>query len=156
MKHHFTLTFKVPERRAVDVEQVASQISGSDFQVEPMVLGGTEFSVHFSREGDHTMDLLDFARQQVLNVIPDAELVCMDMTDEVPAMSMVDDITKLVVRACQLFGDSDLAHAWLSQPQADLDGQVPKVLMVAAEGRMAVSRILARLESRNNLKNLVG
>ncbi len=146
MKHHFTLTFKVPERQAVDVEHVASQISGSDFQIEPLALSGSEFSVHFSREGDHTIDLLDYARKQVLSVIPDAELVSMDMSDEPPMMSFVDDVTKLVIRACQLFEDPDLAHTWLNQPQDGLEGQVPKVIMVAAEGRTAVSRVLAKLE----------
>lgn len=148
MKHHFTLTFTVPERQAVDVERVANQIPGSDFHIEPKVLSGTEFSVHFSREGDHTMDLLDFARAQVLNAIPNAELVSMDMSDEPPLMSFVDDVTKLVVRACQIFGNPDLAHTWLSQPQVELKGQVPKVMMVDAEGRTAVSRLLAILESK--------
>ena len=147
MKHHFTLTFRVPARQSVDVKQVANQIPGSDFHIEPKALSGTEFSVHFSREGDHTMDLLDFAHSQVLNAIPAAELISMEMADEPPLMSFVDDVTKLVVRACQIFGNPDLAHTWLSQPQVELNGQVPKVLMVDAEGRTAVSRILATLET---------
>ena len=58
----------------------------------------------------------------------------------------VDDITKLVIRACQVLGDPELAHAWLNKPQSGLSGQVPKVLMVDAQGRTLVSRLLTTLE----------
>lgn len=147
MKHHFSLTFRVTERQTVDVKQVASQMSGSDFHVESGALDGTEFSVHFAREGDHASDLLGYAREQVLSAVPGAELVSMDMSEEPPMMGVVDDITKLVIRACQVFGDPELAHTWLSQPQDELDGSVPKVLMINAEGRTIVSRVLTRLEN---------
>ncbi len=149
MKHHFSLTFKVNEQRSVDVQQVASDITGSDFHVEPGSLNGTEFSVHFVREGDHAADLLDVAREQVMKAVPSAELISMDMSDELPIMSMVDDITKIVIRACQLLGEAELAHTWLNQPQELLSGRVPKVLMADAEGRMQVSRVLAKLEAKN-------
>jgi len=147
MKHHFSLTFKVAERQAVDVEHLASQISGSDFHVESGPMNGAEFSVHFVREGDHAADLLGYAREQVINAIPGAELISMDMSEEPPMMGAVDDITKIVVRACQVFGEPELAHTWLSQPQEQLNGQVPKVLMVDAEGRTIVSRVLTALEA---------
>ena len=149
MKHHFTLTFKVTERLAVDVDEVASQMSGSDFHVEHGPLVGTEFTVHFDREGEHAADLLSYAREQVLSAVPNAELVSMDMSEEPPMMGVVDDITKLVIRACQLFGDPELAHNWLSRPQETLHGNVPKVLMVSAEGRTKVSRILTKLEDKS-------
>lgn len=147
MKHHFSLTFRMNERQAVDVQRVAGGMSGSDFYVEPGHLNGTEFSVHFVREGDHAAELLDVAREQVLRAVPGAELVSMEMTDELPIMSMVDDITKLVIRGCQLFGDAELAHTWFNQPQDLLLGQVPKVLMVDAQGRTQVSRALSMLEN---------
>lgn len=147
MKHHFSLTFRVAERQAVDVRQVASQIAGSDFQVEPGAMNGTEFSVHFAREGDNATDLLNYAREQVIAAVPGAELISMDMSEEAPMMSAVDDITKLVIRTCQLFGDAESAHTWLSQPQEELDGNVPKVLMIDAEGRTIVSRALTKLEN---------
>ncbi|WP_196158342.1 MbcA/ParS/Xre antitoxin family protein [Reinekea sp. G2M2-21] len=148
MKHHFSLTFKVAERQAVDVDEVASQLSGSDFHVEPGPLSGTEFSVHFEREGDHAADLLSYAREQVLNAVPNAELVSMDMSEEPPMNGAVDDITKLVIRACQVFEDPELAHAWLNRPQELLNGTVPKLLMASAEGRTRVSRVLTTLESK--------
>jgi hypothetical protein len=148
MKHHFSLTFKVTERQAVDVEKVAHQLSGSDFHVESSPLNGAEFSVHFAREGDHAADLLDYAREQVINAVPGAELTSMDMSEEPPMMGVVDDITKVVIRACQLFQDPELAHTWLSQPQEQLQGHVPKVLMVEAEGRTLVSKLLTQLENQ--------
>jgi hypothetical protein len=149
MKHHFSLTFKVTERQAVDVQKVATQISGSDFHIEPGSLNGTEFSVHFAREGDHAADLLDYAREQVLSAVPGAELVSMDMTDELPMMGVVDDITKIVIHACKVFADNELAHTWLSQPQEQLHGNVPKVLMIDAEGRTMVSKLLTQLENQS-------
>ena len=148
MKHHFTLTFKVTERQTVDVKKVASQMSGSDFHVESGPLVGTEFTVHFDREGEHAVDLLGYAREQVLAAVPNAELVSMDMSDEPPMKGVVDDITKLVIRACQLFSDPELAHNWLNRPQESLHGNVPKVLMVSAEGRTRVSRVLTKLEHK--------
>lgn len=149
MKHHFTLTFRVNARQGVDVREVASQMSGSDFQVESEPLNGAEFSVHFEREGDNATDLLEYARDQVINAVPGAELVAMDMTEEPPIMGVVDDITKLVVRACQVFGDPELAHTWLSQPQDELNGSVPKVVMIDAEGRTTVARVLNRLKKES-------
>jgi len=146
MKHHFSLTFKVTERQAVDVKKVAQRIAGSDFHVETADLAGTEFSVHFAREGDHAADLLNYAREQVLNAMPGAELVSVDMSEEPPMTGAVDDITKQVIRACQVLGDPELAHAWLNKPQSGLSGQVPKVLMVDAQGRTLVSRLLTTLE----------
>lgn len=146
MKHHFSLTFRVQERQGLSVEDVASQMAGSDFHVEPMALDGTEFSVHFSRDGDSTIDLLNYAKEQVISAVPSAELVSMDMSEEPPMQSAVDDITKLVILACRVFGDPELAHTWLSQPQAELSGNVPKLLMVDAEGRTMVSRVLTALE----------
>jgi len=150
MKHHFSLTFKVPERLSVKVDEVASQISGSDFHIESNSVSGAEFSVHFIREGDNATDLLDYAREQVLSAIPAAELVSMDMSEEPPMMGVVDDITKIVVKACKVFENPDLAQTWLSQPQTELSGQVPKVLMVEAEGRTTVSKILAELNKTNS------
>jgi hypothetical protein len=149
MKHHFSLTFQVTERQALDVQEVATQMSGSDFHIEPGPLHGTEFSVHFAREGDHAADLLDYAREQVLSAVPGAELISMDMTDELPMMSMVDDITKIVIHACNVFQDIELAHTWLSQPQEQLHGNVPKVLMIDAEGRTMVSKLLTQLENQS-------
>ena len=145
MKHHFTLTFKMPERQPVDAQEVASQISGSDFHVESQAYNGGEFSVHFMREGQHASDLLEFAKQQVITAVPSAELVSMDMSEEPPMLGVVDDITKLVIKACLEFGDADLAHAWLSKPQKSLNGQIPKILMVEAEGRTTVARALQEL-----------
>lgn len=145
MRHHFSLTFKMPERQPVDAQEVASQISGSDFHVESQAYNGGEFSVHFMREGQHAADLLEFAKQQVVSAVPNAELVSMDMSEEPPMLGVVDDITKLVVKACLEFGDADLAHAWLSKPQKSLNGQIPKILMVEAEGRTAVARALQEL-----------
>jgi len=149
MKHHFSLTFRVTERQPVDVKKVAQGISGSDFHVETADLSGTEFSVHFAREGDHAADLLNFAREQVLNAMPGAELVSVDMSEEPPMTGAVDDITKLVIRACQVFGEPDLAHAWLNKPQSRLNGHIPKVLMVDAQGRTLVSRLLTALEIKD-------
>ncbi|MFQ3231475.1 MAG: hypothetical protein ACI9DO_002863 [Reinekea sp.] len=142
MRHHFTLTFRMAEHQPINVQEVASQISGSDFQVESQAYNGGEFSVHFMREGQHAADLLEFAKQQVISAVPSAELVSMDMSEEPPMLGVVDDITKLVVKACLEFGDADLAHAWLSKPQESLGGQIPKILMVEAEGRTAVARAL--------------
>lgn len=152
MKHHFSLTFRVSGRQGVNVDQVASQMIGSDFLVESESLNGTEFSVHFEREGGHSTDLLTYAREQVLKVVPQAELVSMDMSQKPTKMSMVDDITKLVIRAVQLFGDAELAHTWLSQPQDEVDGSVPKVLMIDPEGRTQVGRALTKLESETQAK----
>ena len=130
MKHHFSLTFRVAERQSVDVTEVASQMTGSDFHVEQGALNGAEFSVHFEREGDHATDLLSYAREQVMTAVPGAELVSMDMSEEPPMISAVDDITKLVIQACRVFDDADAAHTWLSQPQPEINGGVPKLLMV--------------------------
>lgn len=149
MKHHFSLTFRVNARQGVDVREVASQMSGSDFHVESEPLNGAEFSVHFEREGQNATDLLEYARDQVVNAVPGAELISMDMTEEPPIMGVVDDITKVVVQACQVFGDPELAHTWLSQPQDELGGRVPKVLMVDAEGRTTVSRAVNRLKQQS-------
>ena len=145
MRHHFTLTFKMAERQPVDVNEVASQIEGSDFHVESQAYNGEEFSVHFVREGQHATDLLEFAKQQVISAVPGAELVSMDMSEEPPMLGVVDDITKLVVKACSKFGDADLAHAWLSKPQEALNGQIPKILMIEAEGRTQVARALKEI-----------
>lgn len=110
-------------------------------------MNGTEFSVHFEREGGHSTDLLTYAREQVLKVVPQAELVSMDMSEQPTKLSMVDDITKLVIRAVQLFGEPELAHTWLSQPQDEVAGAVPKVLMIDPEGRTQVGRALTKLEN---------
>ena len=149
MKHHFTLTFRMAERQAVDVKEVASQMSGSDFHVESEALNNTLFSVHFTREGDHAVDLLELAKEQVLNAVPHAELVSMDMSEEPPMMGIVDDITKLVIQACHKFADVDLAHAWLSSPQSELNGQIPKILMTEPEGRTEVARVLSAIEYKS-------
>lgn len=146
MKHHFTLTFRVAKPQSVAASDVASRLSGSDFHVEANPAAGAEFSVHFEREGHHATDLMEYARDQVVQAVPGATLVSVDMTEEPPAMSLVDDITKLVIRACQLFSDAELAHAWLSRPQEALGGQVPKAIMTDAEGRTRVARVLAGLE----------
>ena len=145
MRHHFTLTFKMPERQPIDAQKVASQISGSDFHVESQAYNGGEFSVHFMREGQHATDLLEYAKHQVMSAVPSAELISMDMSEEPPMLGVVDDITKLVVKACLEFGDADLAHAWLSKPQQSLDGQIPKILMIEAEGRRTVARALQNI-----------
>ena len=147
MKYHFSLTFRVNESKMVDVSQVASEMPGSDFHVESDSLDGTEFSVHFSREGDHAVDLLNIAREQVLKAVPNAELLSMDMVDELPMMGVVDSITKVVVQACAVFKEPEMAHMWLSKPQPELNGQIPKALMVDAEGRTAVSKVLSQLVS---------
>lgn len=149
MKHHFTLTFRVNARQGVDVGQVARQMSGSDFHIESAPMNGTEFSVHFEREGSNAMELLEYARDQVTSAVPGAELIEMDMTEEPPMMGAVDDITKLVIHACRVFGDPELAHTWLSQPQEEIGGSVPKVLMIDAEGRTTISRVLTRLEKQS-------
>lgn len=148
MKHHFSLTFKVNERHVVDVDKVAGQMTGSDFHFESSPFNGTEFSVHFAREGANTTELLEYARHQVISVVPGAELVSMDMSEELPMMGAVDDITKIVIQACQVFKDPDLAHAWLSKPQETLHGQIPKVLMVDAAGRSSVSKVLTQIEAQ--------
>jgi hypothetical protein len=147
MRHHFTLTFRMAKHRPIDAREVASQMSGSDFHVESQAYNGEEFSVHFMREGQHAADLLDFAKQQVMSAVPGAELVSMDMSEEPPMLGMVDDITKLVIKACQVFDDAELAHAWLSKPQQSLDGQIPKILMIEAEGRTEVARALKDLSN---------
>lgn len=145
MRHHFTLTFRAPERGTVDVDAVASQISGSDFHVERGAFDGGEFSVHFVREGKHAVDLLEFAKTQVLNAVPGSSLVAMEMAEEPPMMGVVDDITKLVIKACQVLPDPELAHAWLSSPQEALGGAIPKVMMTEAEGRLKVAKVLKTL-----------
>lgn len=145
MRHHFTLTFKAPERSSVDVNAVASQIEGSDFHVERGAFNGGEFSVHFVREGKHAVDLLEFAKAQVLSAVPGSSLVAMEMAEEPPMMGVVDDITKLVIKACQVFPDPELAHAWLSSPQDVLGGAIPKVMMTEAEGRLKVAKSLQSL-----------
>lgn len=148
MKHHFSLSFRVSENYPVDVNRVATDMSGSDFYVEASPLSGTEFSVHFVRDGEHAIDLLSYAREQVLRAVPGAEMLSMEMSDELPIMGVVDDITKVVIKACQVFGDPELAHTWLSQPQVKLSGQVPKVLMIEAEGRTEVSHLLTELQEK--------
>jgi len=92
---------------------------------------------------------LNYAREQVLNAMPGAELVSVDMSEEPPMTGAVDDITKLVIRACQVLGEPELAHAWLNKPQSRLNGQVPKVLMVDAQGRTLVSRMLTAMEAKD-------
>lgn len=150
MKHHFSLTFRVNETKEVDVSQVATEMNGSDFHVEADPLNGTEFSVHFVREGDHAVDLLNIAKDQVLKAVPNAELLAMDMTDELPMMGVVDDITKVVIQACNVFNEPELAHMWLSKPQAELNGQIPKAIMVDAEGRTAVSKVLNTFKANSS------
>jgi uncharacterized protein (DUF2384 family) len=66
----------------------------------------------------------------------------MDVSDEPPIQGVVDDITKLVLHACKRFGRVDDAQAWLATPHPELDGLTPKALMVDAEGRLRVSRLL--------------
>lgn len=146
MKHNFSLTFRVGDRHELDVQQVANQMTGSDFQIERESLTGTEFSVHFQREGGHSTELLEYAREQVLKVVPNAEVVSVDMSEAPTPMSMVDDITKIVIRAVQIFHEPELAHAWLNKPQAALNGAIPKALMVSPRGRTDVAKVLAGLE----------
>lgn len=73
----------------------------------------------------------------------------MDMTDELPMMGIVDDIAKVVIQACAVFKEPELAHMWLSKPQSELHGQIPKAIMVDAEGRTAVSRALDDIKKRS-------
>lgn len=146
MKHHFSLKFRINGTTGIDIERVSTNLGGSDFQIEADELKGTEFSVHFSRDGDHAADLLEYARDQVIKAVPSAQLIEMDMSEEPSMMSVVDDITKVVISACHVFGNAEVAHSWLNRPQASLDGAIPKALMVNFEGRLRVARALKGLE----------
>ncbi|TXR53085.1 MbcA/ParS/Xre antitoxin family protein [Reinekea thalattae] len=146
MKHHFSLTFQLNRSQAVNVATLAGGMPGQDFQVEADPLDNAKFCIHFQRDGDCSVELLNSAKEQVLNLVPDAELIAMDMTNELPMAGIVDDITKVVIQACQLFQEPELAHTWLNQPQPILNGDVPKVLMIEAEGRTQVSKVLLQLK----------
>lgn len=143
MLHHFTLTFSAEGNHGLTPLAIASRIPGSDFTVEDQgaQING-EFAVHFSREAESMTDALDSAREQVQAAFPEAQVVAMDVSEEPPAQGMVDDIAKLVLHACKRFGSVDDAQAWLSTPNPELDGLTPKALMVDAEGRLRVSRLL--------------
>lgn len=149
MLHHFTLTFQLPDSAAVDAAAVAGQMSGSDFTIDGLGSNPTgEFSIHFSREGANVTHVLEYAKAQVQQVMPDAQLIGMDLSEEPPAQSMVDDISKLVLHACKVLGSVDEAQAWLATPNAALEGLTPKALMINAEGRTQVSRVLTLLMVR--------
>ncbi|WP_394169002.1 antitoxin Xre/MbcA/ParS toxin-binding domain-containing protein [Saccharospirillum alexandrii] len=149
MLHHFTLTFQLPDSAAVDAAAVAGQMPGSDFTIEGLGSNPSgEFSIHFSREGASVTHVLEYAKSQVQQAIPDAQLVGMDLSEEPPAQSMVDDISKLVLHACNALGSVDGAQAWLATPNPDLEGLTPKALMINAEGRTQVSRVLTKLLAR--------
>lgn len=147
MKYHFSLSFQAAEHQLLDVGTLVSQLAGGDFDIAATRLNHRHFSVQFSRDGDDLTEMLDLAKRQVKSVVPSAELVAMDMSDQPPSISAVDDITKLVIYACQIFGSPDLAHTWLNQPQKELAGQVPKLVMDNAEGRTEVSRVLTALKA---------
>ncbi|GGX40573.1 MbcA/ParS/Xre antitoxin family protein [Saccharospirillum salsuginis] len=145
MLHHFTLTFSLPEASGMDAHSVANEIPGADFTVERLGFNPAgEFTIHFSREGASVMDVLEYAKAQVQQAFPKAQLVSMELAEEPPAQGMVDDISKLVLHACKVLGSVDAAQAWLSTPNAELDSLTPKALMVDAEGRMRVSRLLTK------------
>lgn len=146
MLHHFTLTFRLPESTAVSAQSVANEIPGSDFTVEGLGSDPSwEFSVHFSREGANATEVLEYAKSQVQRAFPDAQLVGMDLSEEPPMQGIVDDITKLVIHACKKVGSVEAAQSWLATPNTELGGLTPKALMVDAEGRMRVSRLLSRM-----------
>lgn len=141
--HHFTLTFSTGEDHGLTALAIATRIPGSDFTVEDQGLQSNgEFAIHFSREAECMTDALDSAREQVQQALPEAQLVAMDVSEEPPVQGMVDDIAKLVLHACKRFGSVDDAQAWLATPNPELDGLTPKALMVDAEGRLRVSRLL--------------
>jgi len=145
MLHHFTLTFSLPEASGLDAQSVANEIPGADFTVDRLGVNPTgEFTIHFSREGASVTDVLEYAKAQVQQAFPQAQLVGMDLSEEPPAQGMVDDIAKLVLHACKVLGSVDAAQSWLATPNADLDSLTPKALMVDAEGRMRVSRLLTK------------
>ena len=145
MLHHFTLTFSLPEASGMDAQSVANEIPGADFTVERLGFNPSgEFTIHFSREGASVTDVLEYAKAQVQQAFPNAQLVGMELSEEPPAQGMVDDITKLVLHACKVLGGVDAAQSWLATPNTELDGLTPKALMVDAEGRMRVSRLLTR------------
>ncbi|HET8904984.1 MAG TPA: MbcA/ParS/Xre antitoxin family protein [Saccharospirillum sp.] len=149
MLHHFTLTFQLPDSAAVDAAAVAGQMPGSDFTIEGLGSNPSgEFSIHFSREGASVTQVLEYAKSQVQQAIPDAQLIAMDLSEEPPAQSMVDDISKLVLHACNALGSVDAAQAWLSTPNPALKGLTPKALMINADGRTQVSRVLTKLLAR--------
>lgn len=146
MLHHFTLTFALPDAKAISPESVAQEIPGSDFTVERSAANPTgEFSVHFSREGSNVTEVLEYAKSQVQRAIPGARLVAMDLSEEPPMQGVVDDISKLVVQACKALGGVEAGEAWLATPSPELGGLTPKAMMVDAEGRMRVSRLLTRI-----------
>lgn len=152
MLHHFTLTFSAGVDQGLSALAIASRIPGSDFTVEDQgVEVSGEFAVHFSREAESMTDALDSAREQVLEAFPEAQVVAMDVSEEPPVQGMVDDIAKLVLHACKRFGSVDDAQAWLSTPNPELDGLTPKALMVDAEGRLRVSRLLVPLTKKGPL-----
>lgn len=154
MLHHFTLTFRLPETAAMDAQTVASEIPGADFTVEGQGFNPVdEFSVHFSREGANVTEVLEYAKHQVQQALPKARLVAMDLSEEPPMQGIVDDITKLVIHACNTLGSVDAAQAWLATPNSALGGLTPKAVMVDAEGRMRVSRLLTRKQQEQNDHN---
>lgn len=143
MLHHFSLTFRLPGGSGPQLHELAERLPGSDFTLEPAGPHASgEFTAHFSREGESVTAVLEEAREQVQGVLGDAQLVGMDLTEEPPPQAMVDDITKLVFRACNRLGGVEAARAWLATPKTELDGLTPKALMVDAEGRLRVSRLL--------------
>lgn len=145
MLHHFTLTFSLPEASGLDPQTVANEIPGSDFTVDRLGTNPSgEFTIHFSREGASVTDVLEYAKAQVQRAFPEAQLVGMELSEEPPVQGMVDDITKLVIHACKVLGSVEAGQAWLATPNTELDGLTPKALMVDAEGRMRVSRLLTR------------
>lgn len=145
MLHHFTLTFALPDAKKITPQSVANEIPGSDFTVEGSAYNSAgEFSVHFSREGSNVTEVLEYAKSQVQRAIPEARLVAMDLSEEPPMQGVVDDICKLVIQACKALGNVETGESWLATPNAELGGLTPKAVMVDAEGRMKVSRLLTR------------
>ncbi len=145
MLHHFTLTFSLPEATKLDAQSVANEIPGAEVTVEQLGFNPAgEFTLHFSREGANVTDVLEYAKAQVQQAFPKSQLVAMELSEDPPAQGMVDDITKLVIHACNALGSVDAAQAWLATPHSELNGLTPKALMVHAEGRMQISRMLTR------------
>ena len=145
MKQHFSFTFRLKNNKAADASDIASQITGNDFHVQDCAINSSEFSVHFERLGCHSVELLNNAKNQVLSAVPDAELIAMDMDDQVPMAGIVHEITNIVIQACDVFKNSELADVWLSQPQGSLNGEVPKSLMADATGRCKVAKALTEV-----------
>lgn len=81
MRFYFSLTFALPEGEARTIQALEAQLDAVALTLEPAHGQVSEFTAHFSRDGDNVTVELEQARLAVEAVLAGVQVVSMDLQD---------------------------------------------------------------------------